>query len=168
MDNFDLRKFLIENKLTTSSRQLDELDIRKGIRNVAAGAAMTLGTLGAHGQQAPKQSDKVNTPITWQQMTQAQKAAKKAELVKQGGFEKFKQYKDSISANATSKLDADFEKNAAKRGMTVDQYRSYLAQNAKKADCGLDGMQGPNFNSGKSCGIAKAGDRENKKDWSKK
>jgi len=29
-------------------------------------------------------------------------------------------------------------------------------------------MQGPNFNSGKSCGIAKAGDKENKKDWSKK
>jgi len=49
-----------------------------------------------------------------------------------------------------------------------EEYKKYLAKNAKKADAGLDGMQGPNFNSGKSCGIAKAGDRENRKDWSKK
>jgi len=60
MDNFDLRKFLVENKLTTSSRQLDELDIRKGIRNVAAGAAM-LGAVAAHGQLKPQYKAKIDS-----------------------------------------------------------------------------------------------------------
>lgn len=50
MENFDLRKFLIENKLTSNSQQLDEIDFKKGLRNAAAGAAMLAGTLGAQGQ----------------------------------------------------------------------------------------------------------------------
>ena len=64
---------------------------------------------------------------------------------------------------------ADFLKSMAAAGFTdEEQYKNYLKKLAKQKDVGLDGMQGPNFNSGKSCGIAKAGDKENKKDWSKK
>ena len=163
MDNFDLKNFLIENKLTSNSKQLDELNIKKGLRNAAAGAAMALGTLGAQAQQAPD-----TTPQkTWQQMTQGEKGAKKAELVAKGGFEKFKQYKDSISADATKRLDADFERSAANRGMTVDQYKKFLAQNAKQPDAGLDGMMGPDYSHGK-CGISKAGAKQNRKDFRKK
>lgn len=163
MENFDLKKFLIENKLTPNSKQLDELDFKKGLRNTAAGAAMALGTLGAQAQEVPN-----TTPQkTWQQMSAGEKGAKKAELIKKGGFERFRQYKDSISSDATNRLDADFERNAAKRGMTSDEYREFLAQNAKKQDAGLDGMMGPDFSHGK-CGISKAGAAQNKKDWKNK
>lgn len=165
MENFDLRNFLIENKLTANSKLLSVQKLEEvNWKGLAAGAAMAIGTLGAQGQEAPN-----TTPQkTWQQMTQGEKGAKKAELIKQGGFERFKQYKDSISTDATSRLDANFAKGAAKKGMTVDQYREYLAKNAKKCDVGLDGMQSPEFNSNKKCGIAKAGDKANKQDWNKK
>lgn len=137
MENFDLRNFLIENKLTTNSKLLSEQVDEVNWKGLAAGAAMALGTLGAQGQEAPKTTN----PVTWQQMTQAQKAAKKAQLVKQGGFERFQQYKDSISNDATQRRDADFAKSAAIKGMSVDQYRDYLAKNAKRADAGLDGLE---------------------------
>jgi len=141
MENFDLRNFLIENRLTPNSKLISEQVSEVNWKGLAAGAAMTLGTLGVQGQEAPKQPDNVKPQVTWQQMTQAQKAAKKAELVKQGGFEKFKQYKDSISADATNRIEADFAKGAAIKNMSVDQYRKYLAQNAKKADTPLPGLQ---------------------------
>lgn len=138
MDNFDLRKFLIENKLTPNSKELSQQEVDEvNWKGLAAGAAMALGTLGAQGQEAPK----ADQPLTWQQMTQPQKAAKKAELIKKGGFERFAQYKDSISSDATNRRDADFAKSAAIKGMTVTQYRDYLKQNARKADVGLDGLQ---------------------------
>jgi len=155
MDNFDLRKFLVENKLTTSSRQLDELDIRKGIRNVAAGVAM-LGAVAAHGQLKPQYKAKIDSI----QKTALSPQEKRAEIQKIVQLNR-----DEISG----KHKADFLKSMAASGFTdEEEYKKYLAKNAKKADAGLDGMQGPNFNSGKSCGIAKAGDRENRKDWSKK
>ena len=50
MDNFDLKKFLVENRLTTNSQQLDELNLKSAI----AAGAMALGTLGAQAQ-APTQ-----------------------------------------------------------------------------------------------------------------
>ena len=58
MDNFDLRKFLIENKLTRNSQQLDELNLKTA---VAAGA-MALGT--AFGAQS--QTTEPTTPTTTQ------------------------------------------------------------------------------------------------------
>jgi hypothetical protein len=68
MDNFDLRKFLIENQLTENSKQLDEVNIRKGLRNLAAGAAMMAG-VAAHGQETPKQ-ELPKSPITTQEPQQ--------------------------------------------------------------------------------------------------
>jgi hypothetical protein len=141
MENFDLRSFLIENKLTTNSKLLSEEEVDEvNWKGLAAGAAMALGTLGAQGQEAPKTTQASN-PITWQQMTQAQKAAKKAELIKQGGFERFKQYKDSISTDATNRREADFAKAAANRGMTTAEYSKYLVKNAKKPDAQPDGLE---------------------------
>lgn len=83
------------------------------------------------------------TPVkkpTWQQMTQAQKSAKKAELMGKGGIERFKQYKDSISADATSRREADFAKGAAKRGMTPAEYSAYIKKQAKSGDAPLEGL----------------------------
>ena len=61
MDNFDLKKFLIENRLTTNSKtlseQVDELKVPAAVRNAFAGAAMLTG-VGAQAQtpnQAPTQ-----------------------------------------------------------------------------------------------------------------
>ena len=69
MDNFDLRKFLTENKLTTSSKQLEE----GVVQNIVAAALMSLGIVGGvKGQEAPKSVQDTN-PITWQQMTQPQR-----------------------------------------------------------------------------------------------
>jgi hypothetical protein len=77
MENFDLRKFLIENKLTSNSKQLDEIDVRKLGRNLAAGAAMTLGTLGAQGQTAAPAQTTAPTQTTQKSMfgTPEQRAA---------------------------------------------------------------------------------------------
>lgn len=162
MNDFDLKKFLVENKLTTNSQEIEENRLRNLV-GAAAMAAASLGSPNAQAQDAPN-----GTPQkTWQQMSAGEKGAKKAELVKKGGFERFRQYKDSISNDATTRLDADFEKNAAKRGMTADQYREFLSQNAKQPDAGLDGMMGPDFSHGK-CGISKAGAAQNKKDWKSK
>jgi hypothetical protein len=50
MDNFDLRKFLIENKLTRNSQQLDELNLKP----IVAAGALALGSLGAQAQMKPE------------------------------------------------------------------------------------------------------------------
>jgi hypothetical protein len=76
--------------------------------------------------------------------------------------------KEKRSAHVAD-LSAELEARAKKFGFdTVEEYMAWQKERNKGKDAGLDGLQGPNFNSGKSCGIAKAGDRENKKDWKKK
>lgn len=75
---------------------------------------------------------------TWQQMSAGEKGAKKTQLMKEGGIERFKSYKDSVSADANKRVNEAFEKNAATRGMTVEQLR----QDNKKANVGLDGLGG--------------------------
>ena len=148
MDNFDLRKFLIENKLTASSKQLEE----GVIQNIVAAALMSLGIVGGvKGQEAPKTVQDTN-PITWQQMTQPQKAAVKTALVAKGGFQLFQKYKDSISADATNRLNADFARSANMKGMTVPEYQKYLRQNAGKKDQPVDGLNTCKSDGGKgSC-----------------
>jgi hypothetical protein len=137
MENFDIKKYLIENQLTTNSQQLEE----NVIKNLVAAALMNLGVVGGvKGQEAPKIVQDTN-PITWQQMTQAQKAAVKKALVDKGGYQLFQTYKDSVSTDATNRREADFAKGAAIKGMTVDQYRKYLAKNAKRPDVPLDGLE---------------------------
>jgi len=79
MDNFDLRKYLIENKLTRNSKQLEEVNWK----GLAAGAAMTLGTLGAQGQTTEPTTQ---TPTTQQKSmfgTPEQRAAAKEKRLNQ-------------------------------------------------------------------------------------
>jgi hypothetical protein len=78
---------------------------------------------------------------TWQQMSQPEKAAKLAELKQKGGVERVKQYKDSISTDGENRRVLAFQKNAATRGMTVEQLR----KDNKKPD--VDKYDG------KACGI---------------
>lgn len=78
---------------------------------------------------------------TWQQMSAAEKGAKKTELVKKGGLERFKQYKDSVSADASNRANAMFEKNAATRGMTVEELRKSNAKDAKRPNAPLEGLE---------------------------
>ena len=134
MENFDIKKYLIENQLTTNSQQLEE----NVIKNLVAAALMSLGVVGGvKGQEAPKNTN----PVTWQQMTQAQKAAVKKALVDKGGFQLFQTYKDSVSTDATNRREADFTKAAANRGMTTAEYSKYLVKNAKKPDAQPDGLE---------------------------
>lgn len=134
MENFDIKKYLIENQLTTNSQQLEE----NVIKNLIAAALMSLGVVGGvKGQEAPKNTN----PVTWQQMTQVQKAAVKKALIDKGGYQLFQTYKDSVSTDATNRREADFAKGAAIKGMTVDQYRKYLAKNAKRPDAQPDGLE---------------------------
>jgi hypothetical protein len=78
-------------------------------------------------------TDPVKKP-TWQQMTQAQKAAKKTELIAKGGFEMFKKYKDSISAEATNRREAEINKAASNKGMTRAEYEKWYKNQSKKPD----------------------------------
>jgi hypothetical protein len=134
MENFDIKKYLIENQLTTNSQQLEE----NVIKNLVAAALMSLGVAGGvKGQEAPKNTN----PITWQQMTQAQKAEVKKALVNKCGFQLFQKYKDSISTDATNRREADFAKAAANRGMTTAEYSKYLEKTAKKPDAQPDGLE---------------------------
>jgi hypothetical protein len=103
---------------------------------------------------------------TWQQMTAGEKGAKKVELIKQGGMELFKKYKDSISADATNRREAEINKAAASRGMSRDEYAKWYKSNKNKPDVGIETC-GPNFKSTK-CGVSKAASKESKSDWGKK
>jgi hypothetical protein len=85
-------------------------------------------------------------PKTWQRMTVAEKGAKKAELIKKGGMERFKQYKDSISTDATNRREAEINKAAANKGMTKEEYAKWYKKNEKKPDqpCGDLDIKGAN------------------------
>lgn len=112
-------------------------------------------------------NDTIKTKKTWQQMSQAEKGIKRQELIKSGGMAKFFQYKDSISADASDRVNKNFEKNAATRGMTVDQLRKSNIKDSKKPDVTSCETNGPDFSSGK-CGISKAAAKQSKSDWKSK
>jgi hypothetical protein len=82
--------------------------------------------------------DSINPRKTWQQMSVMEKGDKKKELVSKGGIGRFNEYKDSISKDAGNRVNKQFEKNAATRGMTVEQLR----KDNKKPSIGIDGLAG--------------------------
>jgi hypothetical protein len=85
MENFDLKNFLIENKLTTNSKLLSEQVDEVNWKGLAAGAAMALGTLGAQGQEAPKPRDyqkSIDSLKTVTDKTPQEKRALTADFVK--------------------------------------------------------------------------------------
>lgn len=76
--------------------------------------------------------------------------------------------KEKRSAHVAD-LDAELEARAKRFGFeTVEEYMEWQRERSKGTDQPLDGLQDPKFNSGKRCGIAKKGDRENRRDWKKK
>ena len=90
--------------------------------------------------------DTIKKP-TWQQMTQPQKSAKKAELIKKGGFGDFQKYKDSVSVDADTRANADFAAGASKHKMTVAEYRVFLKKNKNLKDQPCGEKNDPNFKS---------------------
>lgn len=82
--------------------------------------------------------DSINPRKTWQQMSVAEKGVKKKELVSKGGIGRFNDYKDSVSTDASKRANLAFEKNAATRGMTVDQLR----KDNKRPNLSIDGLAG--------------------------
>jgi len=80
-------------------------------------------------------------PKTWQKMSLEEKSAKKKELIKQGGIERFIQYKDSVSSAAEERRNAAFSKGAALRGMTTAEYSRYLEKSNKRPDAPLEGLE---------------------------
>lgn len=101
----------------------------------------------------------------WQHMTAGERGAKKTELVKKGGIELFNKYKDSISKQATGKLQESFEKGAKSKGMTNEQYSKWLDKQKKKPDQnqGTGGFNEKRYNqlpcSGGSCKKSKNGSK---------
>ena len=71
---------------------------------------------------------------TWQQMSQAEKGAKKKELVEKGGIQNFNKYKDYIGKQAMGRIQGEFEKGAKSMGMTNKQYSKYLDKQKRKPD----------------------------------
>jgi hypothetical protein len=132
MENFDLRNFLIENKLTTNSKLLSEQEVDEvNWKGLAAGAAMTLaGITGASGQIKPEYKAKIDSIQKVQTLTPQQKRAEIQKIVQLN--------RDEISG----KKREDFLRTMAAAGFTdEEQYKKYLAKNAKKKDVGLDGLE---------------------------
>lgn len=104
---------------------------------------------------------------TWQQMNLVERTDKKNQLFKEGGPKRYMQYKDSVRADTEKRIDEQFAKNAAIRGMTVDELKKFNSKNSKKPDVPSCDTSDPNFKSG-SCGTSKAAAKEAKLNWKSK
>ena len=105
------------------------------------------------------------TPVkkpTWQEMTQAERAAIKINL----GPEKFKTYKDSVSTDATNRREAILNRNAAARGMTRAEVQADQKKNKNKY-IPQENTCDPNFSSTK-CKISKEAAKNEKDQWGKR
>lgn len=170
MDNFDLRNFLTENKLTTNSKLLAEQVDEVNWKGLAAGAAMTLGTLGAHGQEAPKQRDyqkSIDSLKTVTDKTPQEKRALTADFVKKRNAQRLA----PIEAAQKKRIENWIAANPGPEGESYEDgaKRYWKDQERRQSgpDVGLDGLQGPNF-SHTSCPISKANAKQDRRDWSKK
>jgi hypothetical protein len=98
---------------------------------------------------------------TGQKITKGQLDIKKRAVAREDAKEK-------KSAHVAD-LNAELEARAKKFGFeTVEEYFEWQRERSKGTDQPLDGLEDPKFNSGKRCGIARAGDRANRRDWKKK
>jgi len=105
------------------------------------------------------------TPVkkpTWQEMTQAERAAIKINL----GPEKFKTYKDSVSTDATNRREAILNRNAAARGMTRAEVQADQEKNKNKYTP-QENTCDPNFSSTK-CKISKKAAKNERDQWGKR
>jgi hypothetical protein len=196
MDNFDIKKYLIENQLTTNSQQLNEINWK----GLAAGAAMTLGTLGAQGQTTEPTTQTPTTQTTKQKPmfgTPEQRAAAKAKREAQrkknfdisvnnaygmGFVEDIEEEEFNTGCNITNNQELKYldgssreypnfvyreMEDGTKVKINMKKYLNYIRKQNKQADVPLDGLQGPNFKSTK-CGVSKDAAKQSKSDWEKK
>lgn len=129
MDNFDLRNFLIENKLTSNSRIVTE-DIDEGLlgKGLLAGLLMAAGL--SWGQIKPEYKAKIDSIQKIETLSPQQKRAEIQKIVQLN--------RDEISG----KKREDFLKTMAAAGFTdEEQYKKYLAKLAKKPDAQLPGLE---------------------------
>jgi hypothetical protein len=118
-------------------------------------------------KKSPLKQTVQDTKKTWQQMSAGEKGAKKKELISKGGIALFSKYKDSISADAMGRRDAEINKAASSRGMSKEEYQNWYSKNKKTADVPSCDTADPNFKSTK-CGVSKASAKQSKSDWKKK
>lgn len=125
MDNFDLRKFLIENKLTSNSKQIEEVNWK----GLAAGAAMALGTLGAQGQEAPITQNPTSTTMSQRDVNiqKREEAKKKKEI-----------HMAQVNAKVKARIDNWI---AANPGSDEKDYWDWQAGRQKGPDAGLAGLE---------------------------
>jgi hypothetical protein len=192
MINKDIMKSFIQQKLRESLLEEEQLN-EVNWKGLAAGAAMTLGTLGAQGQTTPPTTQAPTTQTTQQKPmfgTPEQRAAAKAKRESQrkknedlfimgamrAGFydevsdEEYAQGCQLELNDPNEVKDVVYRKmddSGMKFKVDLKDYRKYLKKMGKKADAGLEGMQDPSFTS-TSCGISKAGAKQSKKDFKKK
>lgn len=129
MDNFDLRNFLIENKLTTNSRLLSE-DIDEGLlgKGLLAGLLMAAGL--SWGQIKPEYKAKIDSIQKIETLSPQQKRAEIQKIVQLN--------RDEISG----KKREDFLRTMAAAGFTdEEQYKKYLAKLEKQPDAQLPGLE---------------------------
>ena len=83
MENFDIKKYLIENQLTTNSKLLSEEEVNEvNWKGLAAGAAMTLaGITGASAQIKPEYKAKIDSIQKIQTLTPQQKRSEIQKIV---------------------------------------------------------------------------------------
>jgi len=130
MENFDLRNFLIENKLTTNSKLLSEQEVEEGLlgKGLLAGLLMAAGL--SWGQIKPEYKAKIDSIQKVQTLTPQQKRAEIQKIVQLN--------RDEIGG----KKREDFLRTMAAAGFTdEEEYKKYLAKNAKKKDVGLAGLE---------------------------
>jgi hypothetical protein len=130
MDSFDLRNFLIENKLTSNSKSLSEQEVEEGLlgKGLLAGLLMTAGL--SWGQIKPEYKAKIDSIQKVQTLSPQQKRAEIQKIVQLN--------RDEISG----KKREDFLRTMAAAGFTDEEkYKKYLAKNAKKKDVELDGLE---------------------------
>jgi hypothetical protein len=81
MDSFDLRNFLIENKLTSNSKSLSEQEVEEGLlgKGLLAGLLMTAGL--SWGQIKPEYKAKIDSIQKVQTLSPQQKRAEIQKIV---------------------------------------------------------------------------------------
>lgn len=164
MDNFDLRKFLIENKLTTNSQQIDE-----GWKDLVAGGAMTLAALtGAQAQMKPEYKAQIDSIQKVQTMTPQEKRAEIQKIV-QLNRNDIKGKKGEVRQRAINgflKFQRPDLVDASPEEIEAEYCAWEKERNKGEAQPYAD-LKGPDF-SHTTCGISKSHAKQDRRDWSKK
>jgi len=196
MDNFDIKKYLIENKLTTNSQQLDEIDWK----GLTAGVILSLtGLTGAQAQTSQPTSTQTTQTVSKPMFGTPEQRAAAAEKRKQNRITIFNNFikgayntrecveeiDDEEYAKGCSNTDNDGSpyingtstelpeflyrelENGTKVKIDLKKYQRIIKKRGKAEDVGLEGMQDPSFKP-TQCGISRAHAKQDKEEFKKK